>query len=229
MLLVEIGTATAISAYFYMHITSGYGLNVSDPIEGQPIQLLDYLFVFGCGLVFWLLVLLWAKLHGSGDRQADIRKVAKLAKLIAPITTLNLCGSLLAPFMKLPLLVRFLVLFQVSSNLALLLIWAFLSLKELRDAHTQQQQQESSPEPHTQQQQQESSPEPRTQQQQESSPEPHTQQQQQESSPHTQQQQQESSTKQQKSSTKEDAVHACNCDRFPCNCDRFPQVPPRPG
>ena len=149
MLLVEIGTAGAISAYFYRHITS-------DPIERQPVQLSDYLFVFGCGLVFWLLVLLRAKLHGSGDRQADIRKVAKLAKLIAPITTLNLCGCLQAPFMKLPLLVRFLVLFQVSSNLALLLIWAFLSLKEcmiVRDAHTQQQQQESSPEPQAVQQQ----------------------------------------------------------------------------
>ena len=136
MLLVEIGTAGVISAYFYMHITS-------DPIERQQVQLSDYLFVFGCGLVFWLLVLLRAKLHGSGDRQADILKVAKLAKLIAPITTLNLCGCLLAPFMKLPLLVRFLVLFQVSSNLALPLIWAFLSLKEcmiLLDAHTQQQQ-----------------------------------------------------------------------------------------
>ena len=56
--------------------------------------------------------------------------------------------------MKLPLLVRFLVLFQVSSNLALLLIWAFLSLKEcmiLLDAHTQQKQ-NSSPEPHAVQQ-----------------------------------------------------------------------------
>ena len=139
MLLVEIGTAGAISAYFYMHITS-------DPIERQPVQLSDYLFVFGCGLVFWLLLLLRAKLHGSGDRQADIRKVAKLAKLIAPITTLNLCGCLLAPFMKLPLLVRLLVLFQVSSNLALLLIWAFLSLKKcmiVPDAHTQQQQKSS--------------------------------------------------------------------------------------
>ena len=101
MLLVEIGTAGVISAYFYMHITS-------DPIERQQVQLSDYLFVFGCGLVFWLLVLLRAKLHGSGDRQADIRKIAKLAKLIAPITTLNLCGCLLAQFMKLPLLVRLL-------------------------------------------------------------------------------------------------------------------------
>ena len=128
MLLVEIGTAGAISAYFYRHITS-------DLIERQPVQLSDYLFVFGCSLVFWLLVLLRAKLHGSGDRQADIRKVAKLAKLIALITTLNLCGCLLAPFMKLPLLVRFLVLFQVSSNLALLLVCMILL-----DAHTQQQQ-----------------------------------------------------------------------------------------
>ena len=148
MLLVEIGTAGAISAYFYRHITS-------DPIERQPVQLSDYLFVFGCGLVFWLLVLLRAKLHGSGDRQADIRKVAKLAKLIAPITTLNLCGCLLAPFKKLPLLVRFLVLLQVSSNLALLLIWAFLSLKKcmiVPDARTHQQQ-KSSPEPQAVQQQ----------------------------------------------------------------------------
>ena len=146
MVLAGIGTAGVISAYFFWHMTSGYSLNVSDPIEGQPIQLSYYLCAFGCGLVFWLLVLLWAKLRDSGDRQADIREVAKLAILIAPITTLNLCGCLLAPFMKLPLLVRFLVLFQVSSNLALLLIWAFLSLKEcmiLLDAHTQQQQKSS--------------------------------------------------------------------------------------
>ena len=143
MVLAEIGTAGVISAYFFWHMTSGYSSNVSDPIEGQPVQLSYYLCVFGCGLVFWLLVLLWAKFHDSGDRQADIRKVAKLAKLIAPITILNLCGCLLAPFVKLPLRVRFLVLFQVSYNLALLLIWAFLSLKEsmiLLDAHTQQQQ-----------------------------------------------------------------------------------------
>ena len=149
MVLAEIGTAGVISAYFFRHMTSGYSLNVSDPIEGRPVQLSYYLCVFGCGLVFWLLVLLRAKLHGSGDRQADIRKVAKLAKLITLITTLNLCGSLLAPFMKLPLLVRHLVLFQVSSNLALLLIWTFLSLKEcmiVLDAHTQQKQ-ISSPEP----------------------------------------------------------------------------------
>ena len=146
MFLAEIGTAGVISAYFFRHMTSGYSLNVSDPIEGRPVQLSYYLCVFGCGLVFWLLVLLRAKLHGSGDRQADIRKVAKLAKLIAPITTLNLCGCLLAPFKKLPLLVRFLVLLQVSSNLALLLIWAFLSLKKcmiVPDAHTQQQQKSS--------------------------------------------------------------------------------------
>ena len=138
MVLAEIGTAGVISAYFFRHMTSGYSLNVSDPIEGRPVQLSYYLCVFGCGLVFWLLVLLWAKLHDSGDRQADIREVAKLAILIAPITTLNLCGCLLPPFIKLPLRVRFLVLFQVSSNLALLLIWAFLSLKEctnLLDAH----------------------------------------------------------------------------------------------
>ena len=143
MVLAEIGTAGVISAYFFWHMTSGYSSNVSDPIEGQPVQLSYYLCVFGCGLVFWLLVLLWAKFHDSGDRQADIRKVAKLAKLIAPITILNLCGCLLAPFVKLPLRVRFLALFQVSYNLALLLIWAFLSLKEsmiLLDAHTQQQQ-----------------------------------------------------------------------------------------
>ena len=139
MLLVGIGTAGAISAFCYMQITS-------DPNKVLPVDVKDYLFVFGCGLVFWLLVLLRAKLHGSGDRQADIRKIAKLAKLIAPITTLNLCGCLLAPFMKLPLLVRLLVLFQVSSNLALLLIWAFLSLKKcmiVPDAHTQQQQKSS--------------------------------------------------------------------------------------
>ena len=142
MLLVENGSPTAISAYFYMHITS-------DPIGRQPVQLSDYLFAFGYGPVFWLLVLLRAKLHGSGDRQADIRKVAKLAKLIAPITALNLCGCLLAQFMKLPLLVRFLVFFQVSVNQALLLIWAFWSLKKctiVPDAHTQQQQ-KWSPEP----------------------------------------------------------------------------------
>lgn len=120
MFLAEIGTAGVILANFFKLITSAYSLYASDPIEGQPVQLSYYLCVFGCGLVFWLLELLRAKLHG-------IRKVQRLNKLITWITTLNLCGSLLAPFMKLPLLVRFLVLFQVSGNLALLLLWAFLS------------------------------------------------------------------------------------------------------
>ena len=92
MVLAKIGTAGIISAYFFRHMTSGYSLNVLDPIEGQPVQLSFYLCVFGCGLVFRLLVLLWAKFHDSSDRQADIRKVAKLAKLITPITILNLCG-----------------------------------------------------------------------------------------------------------------------------------------
>ncbi|KAF3943745.1 hypothetical protein CMV_029722 [Castanea mollissima] len=120
MFLAEIHTAGIISAYFFWHITSGYSLNVSDLVEVQPVQLSYGLCVFGCGLVFWLLVLLWAKLH----------EVAKLANLITPITSLNLYCCLLEPFVKFPLLVRFLVLFQASSNLALLLIWAFLSLKE---------------------------------------------------------------------------------------------------
>ena len=124
----------------HLQAFSSHSLNKSDPIKGTPLPLSYCLSVFSCGLVFWLLVLLWPKLcytsgvasvHSrDGDKDPPQKDIGEVATLVTAITTINLCGCLELPIRKLPLLVHFLVLFQLSGNLALLLIWASLSVRK---------------------------------------------------------------------------------------------------
>ena len=140
MVSVAIGIAGAIFAYFFGRAFSSHSLNESDPIKGQSLPLSYCLSVFGYGLVFWLLVLLWPKLRytsgvasvhsGDEDKDPPQKDIGEVATLVTAITTINLCGCLELPIRKLPLLVHFLVLFQLSSNLALLLIWASSSVRK---------------------------------------------------------------------------------------------------
>ncbi|KAF3966976.1 hypothetical protein CMV_008972 [Castanea mollissima] len=97
---VAIGTAGAISAYFFGRAFSSHGLNESDSIKGQLLPLSYCLPAFSCGLVFWLLVLLWPKLRytggvssvHSGDEDKDPleKDNVEVATLNVAITTVNL-------------------------------------------------------------------------------------------------------------------------------------------